>query len=296
MAQKAVAAIVVTYNRLHYLKDCLDSIRNQIYTDFDIVVVNNGSTDGTEEFLASQSDLIVIHQENLGGAGGFFSGLKYAVQKGYHYCWLMDDDVICESNALEELIRAYHIKKDIGYVCSKVNGIDGCPMNTPVIDMKPAENGYANYLELSENNMIKVSMSTFVSILIGTNIIRKVGLPYKEYFIWGDDIEYTNRISNLYDCYIAYKSKVIHKRADQRKLSFDTKTDDKRLKNYFYLIRNLFHIKSFHRPLIFVLGYYIIKWIICFSYLVKLDWNRFCVMAKALCCIPFFHPRIIYLK
>ena len=135
-----------------------------------------------------------------------------------------------------------------------------------------------------------------LSVLIGTNIIRKVGLPYKEYFIWGDDIEYTKRISNLYDCYVAYKSKVIHKRVEQRKLSFDTETDEKRLKNYFYKIRNSFHRKSLYKSLKHILGYYVILWINCFGYLVKLDWNRFCIMAKALCCIPFFRPRIVYLK
>ena len=294
--KKKVGIVVVTHNRLVLLKDVIESIRQQTFTDFDIVVVNNGSTDCTVEWLKGQYDVITITQENLGGAGGFNTGLRYVAEHGYEYCWLMDDDVICEPKALEELIQAYHIKKDIGYVCSKVNGIDGCPMNTPVIDMKPAKNGYANYLELSENNMIRVEMSTFVSVLIGTDIIRKVGLPYKEYFIWGDDIEYTKRISNLYDCYVAYKSKVIHKRVEQRKLSFDTETDEKRLKNYFYMIRNRFHRKSLYKSLIFVWGYYIILWINCIGYLVKLDWNRFCIMTKALCSIPFFHPRIVYPK
>jgi GT2 family glycosyltransferase len=296
MAQKKVGIVVVTYNRLELLKEVIASIRQQTFTDSDIVVVNNGSTDGTADWLNGQNDVVTITQENLGGAGGFNTGMRYVAEHGYDYCWVMDDDVVCERNALEELIHAYHIKKDIGYVCSKVNGIDGCPMNTPVIDLKPGENGYANYLELSENNMIKVEMSTFVSILIGTNIIRKVGLPYKEYFIWGDDIEYTKRISNIYDCYVAYKSKVIHKRADQRKLSFDTETDDGRLDNYFYMIRNRFHRKSLYRSLIQVWGYYLILWINCFGYLVKLDRKRFRIMAKALCCIPFFHPHIVYLK
>ena len=46
-----VACIVVTFNRLPLLKKCLNSIRNQTNKDFDIIVVNNGSTDGTKEWL-----------------------------------------------------------------------------------------------------------------------------------------------------------------------------------------------------------------------------------------------------
>ena len=74
---KKVGIVVVTYNRLALLKEAIDSLRNQIYTNREIVVVNNGSTDGTQEWLNAQKDIIVNTQQNLGGAGGLFTGVKY---------------------------------------------------------------------------------------------------------------------------------------------------------------------------------------------------------------------------
>ena len=69
-----ILVAVVTYNRLDDLKRCVGSLRNQNDVDFDVLIVNNGSTDGTKDWLDAQEDLLTIHQENVGGAGGFYAG------------------------------------------------------------------------------------------------------------------------------------------------------------------------------------------------------------------------------
>ena len=235
---KKVGIVVVTYNRLALLKEAIDSLRNQIYTNREIVVVNNGSTDGTQEWLNAQKDIIVITQQNLGGAGGFFTGMKYVAEHEYDYCWVMDDDVVCHSDALQELVNAYTKKPNIGFVCSKVIGINGCPMNTPTVDDRPTSNGDADFTDLIAESMIKVKTATFVSVLCSVKTIKEVGLPYKEFFIWGDDTEYTNRISLNHECYMACRSVVVHKRAIQGPLFFETETNPLRQKMYFYMMRN----------------------------------------------------------
>lgn len=233
-----VGIVVVTYNRLELLKEVIQSLREQTFKNRQIIVINNGSTDNTSEYLSEQSDIITITQDNLGGAGGFHTGLKYVAENGFNYCWLMDDDVICRPDALAELIHAFQSRPEIGYVCSKVVGIDRCPMNTPAVDDRPTSNGYADYCDMIGEQMIKVKQSTFVSVLVSTSTIMKVGLPYKEFFIWGDDTEYTSRISALYPCYMACRSVVLHKRSLQRNLDFMQEQDEKRLRNYFYYFRN----------------------------------------------------------
>lgn len=238
---KEVGIVVVTHNRIHLLKEVIAALRLQTYTDIQIVVVNNGSTDETDSWLMAQEDIVTITQENLGGAGGFFTGMKYVAEHGYKFCWVMDDDVMCSPTALEELLKAYKKKDNIGFVCSKVEGIDGCPMNVPIVDCRATSNGYPHYYDLIEEQMIKVQMATFVSVLFPCHILFELGLPYKEYFIWGDDSEYTGRVSNHHDCYMVCKSVVTHKRSIQRGLSFDTETDSVRLKNYFYMFRNTAH-------------------------------------------------------
>ena len=237
---KKVGIVVVTYNRLALLKEVIDALRLQTYTDYQIIVVNNGSTDDTAKWLAEQDDVFTITQENLGGAGGFFTGMKYVAENGYKYCWIMDDDVICDTDALAELISAINVKDNIGFVCSKVLGTDGSPMNTPIVNMDSRSpiTGYEDYFDLSDCNMVKVKRATFVSVLFTTEIIRQIGLPYKEYFIWGDDTEYTTRLSKKYPCYVALKSKVIHKRNIQKIILFENEKDEKRLAFYVYKYRN----------------------------------------------------------
>lgn len=240
MNMNKVGIVVVTYNRLTLLKEVIGSLRSQTYKNFDIVVVNNGSTDETESWLTSNKDIITITQANLGGAGGFHTGMRYVAEHDYEYCWVMDDDVICSPTALEELMKAITARDNIGFVCSRVLGTDGRPMNTPEPAIKSmSEDTYSDIFELvNEYSLVRVQSSTFVSVLVPTSIIYEVGLPYKEYFIWGDDSEFTQRIASRFPSYIACRSEVVHKRALQAPLSFWTEPDKKRLSNYFYMFRN----------------------------------------------------------
>ncbi len=180
-----IIAIVVTYNRLDCLKECLVSLRQQTYKDFDILVVNNGSTDGTREFLDMQTDILVIHQDNLGGAGGFYAGTKYMFDYGYDWAWLMDDDGLPDSKQLEELMKF---------------SSESCYLNALVID-KDNNDSFA-FTPLDVNFTIdvaknKVLLPGFVHPFNGTlfsrSMIEKIGFVKKEMFIWGDEKEYTAR-------------------------------------------------------------------------------------------------------
>ncbi|HEX9956413.1 MAG TPA: glycosyltransferase, partial [Fibrella sp.] len=99
---ETVTAVIVTYNRLADLKICLDSLRQQTRRPDAMLVVNNGSNDGTTEWLTTQADLTVINQANLGGAGGFAAGIEGAFQSGATWLWCMDDDCIAAPDALEQ--------------------------------------------------------------------------------------------------------------------------------------------------------------------------------------------------
>ena len=103
-----IVALVVTYNRKNMLKENIESLLNQNTSEFDILIVDNASTDGTEELVKSFKNDRIIYKNtgaNLGGAGGFNYGVRLSIEKGYDYCWLMDDDTIPKNNSLEELIK-----------------------------------------------------------------------------------------------------------------------------------------------------------------------------------------------
>lgn len=239
--KKEIAVIVVTYNRLPLLQECISAIRQQTLDKFQIIVVNNGSTDGTSDWLSAQDDLIVINQKNCGGAGGFYTGLKYSAEHGFTYSWLMDDDTVPTSAALEKLYAAITEVPDFGFLSSKVIDIEGSPCNYPGIDYRRNNKGQSEWLKKSDAGLLKISSATFVSFFVNNKTVESVGLPYKEFFIWGDDTEYSTRISKAHDCYLVLNSIVQHKYKlilSQRGPSIFTEKDKTRVKMYFYSYRN----------------------------------------------------------
>lgn len=184
--KKDVALIIVTHNRLGDLKDCLFAAQRQICQRFDIIVVNNGSTDGTREYLDSRNDLIVIHQDNLGGAGGFYAGQKYAFENGYDWIWMMDDDGLAEEHQLEELLRY-------------ANKTGNCFLNALVVDKNKRESlAFSSQWDSSNVKTLQKSESLigihpFNGTFIHRSVLERIGLIKKEMFIWGDEQEYTWR-------------------------------------------------------------------------------------------------------
>ena len=89
----SVAAIIPTYNRRDLLRRCLKALLAQTTALDEIVVVDNGSTDGTDQMMAVDFAKITCVRlpSNQGSAGGFHHGVKYAYGKGYEWLWLMDD-------------------------------------------------------------------------------------------------------------------------------------------------------------------------------------------------------------
>ncbi len=241
--REKVWAVVVTYNRLQLLQECIDSIRIQSRRPDEVLVVNNGSTDGTKEWLDSQDDLKVIHQENLGGAGGFHNGMKYAIQSGADFVWIMDDDVIVKPDALHELIHAAHSLGDFGFLASTVYGVDGNLLNVPRVDGRATQNGYPNWPRFLSRGIVQIREATFVSLLFPRKTIKKFGLPIWEFFMWGDDTEYTSRVTNHVPAYLVGRSVVIHKRNFQTPPSIFTEVDRERIKKFFFLYRNRIYLQ-----------------------------------------------------
>ena len=178
-----IAAVVVTFNRLSLLKESIESLHNQTKKDFDIIVVNNGSTDGTKEWLDAQENIIVIHQDNCGGAGGFYTGQKYAYDHGYDWIWMMDDDGYTDSHQLEELFNVC-IEKQIYFANATVINVE----DRETLAFQP-EIKYANL-----NGVVaKQCFAPYNGTFIHRSVFDKIGFNKKEMFIWGDEVEFTLR-------------------------------------------------------------------------------------------------------
>lgn len=220
MNNETVCAVVVTYNRKKLLIECLKALENQTRPVDAIYIIDNASTDGTPELLLEnkylqelppkelkenfektiKKDNTIIHYlkmpENTGGAGGFHEGVKNACDQGYDWLWIMDDDTIVHENSLEKLVGKIGIVEEpVGFACSKIMWKGEIHLqNMPFI--QNFNSFHIPFNKYDQDGILSVEFCTFVSCLVNKNAVKIVGLPIKEFFIWGDDIEYTKRIIN----------------------------------------------------------------------------------------------------
>ena len=259
-----VTAVVVTYNRKELLKECISSILNQTVSVQKIIIINNASTDGTEKLFESNGEFYnkmiecVNMESNTGGSGGFYEGMSRVLNENTDWAWIMDDDTIPNYDCLEKLLIANNKlnenkdyqdgKRKISFYASSIFGVDGEFMNVPNVDVSPSENGYPSFYEHLNSSLLRIKDATFVSLLISKNAILKVGLPCKDYFIWGDDGEYTLRLTKYFgEAYMVGDSIAIHKRVGAKKLDLSNFDDTKRIKMYHYYVRNNIINSLFYR-------------------------------------------------
>lgn len=237
--EKRTAVIVVTYNRCQILLEC---IRALLSCDGkkDILLIDNASMDGTQEQIKNyqkRKDFYYYNTgKNLGGAGGFYYGIKKAMEKEYDYFWLMDDDTIVEKTALTELLHADAVLRGkYGYLSSVAMWTDGscCRMNHHEL----TKDWEAQKQYLSEG-MIKINKATFVSFFVKRDVVENVGFPIQEYRIWGEDTEYSLRIAKHYPCYLVGRSKVLHKMKKNESANILRETEPERIERIYYSIRN----------------------------------------------------------
>ncbi|WP_303168178.1 glycosyltransferase family 2 protein [Bifidobacterium dentium] len=245
---RKVAAVVVTYNRLDKLKTVLSSLETQTQLPAQLIIVNNAATDGTADYLQEyarsfsladvvQLDIVTL-EKNEGGAGGFSAGMRRAYELGADFTWIFDDDGYPEPSALEKLIEGYdsavsELGPDVPFACSMVKYIDGTisEMNNPIPTWDWGR------LKAKGLDLIMVTRCSFVSVLIPRWVMENFGLPYKEYFIWFDDAEYTLRITRSCPGVQVLSSVVLHDMGANKGVNF-TMINEKNEWKFSYGIRN----------------------------------------------------------
>jgi GT2 family glycosyltransferase len=211
-----VAAVVVTRNRPVLLKRCLEAIDSQTYPIRQLVVVDNASDEPTRDFLTGEVarrgiDFHLIRlEENIGGAGGFHEGMRAALPLPCTHMWLMDDDCEPEPEAMAELVAAAAIVGENAILGSTIFDLNGECINVQPISQRPGVNSMAQYAVHLADGLLEMAALTFVSFLVSTELVRKVGLPLKEFFIWSDDAEYSFRLARFTRLYQVGKSKTKH--------------------------------------------------------------------------------------
>ena len=245
---KKIAAIVVTYNRKALLGECIKALISQKNPVLDIFIIDNASTDGTSDFVASLNYPQIKYfntGKNLGGAGGFNFGLKTVAKLNYDYYWLMDDDTIVHKDSLEALLtKASELKDSFSFLSSVVLWTDGklCAMNIPAT----SSNTVADYESL-KHELLRIDSCSFVSCFVNAKYVKKAGLPISDFFIYGDDTEYTLRLSKYAPGYLVPYSIVTHKMKNNHGINIIHEPKD-RVDRYYYNFRNLSYINRKYNP------------------------------------------------
>jgi len=212
------SVIVVTYNRLKLLEECLACIDQQEIKFNNVIVVNNASNDGTKEYLNTLSNkYIVINKlENGGGAKGFQDGVEYVFENlDTNWILLIDDDaMLCPSYL--KTIKEYINKFPSCYAFSGSVMTDGKIDITHRKRLKRGLNFSIVPVELEEyrEETFEYDLSSFCGLIFSTHLIKEIGVPRGDYFIWYDDSEYSLRlreetkIVNINAIWINHKTKI----------------------------------------------------------------------------------------
>ncbi|WP_438852143.1 glycosyltransferase [Brevundimonas nasdae] len=245
-------AVVVTWNRRLLLEQCLQALMSQTRACDRVLVVDNASDDGTAERLAAWGDRITVLRldRNTGGAGGFNAGVRAAVEGGADRVWLMDDDVLPDPQALERLLAAEQALAARGveaaFVCSTVRTPQGALTNVAEVDGRLNDLGYAAWGEHLDLGLMATRQATFVSLLASRDQVLAHGLPLAPMFIWGDDTEYTLRLSRDRPGFVVGDSRAVHVRAAPGALSLAHETEPGRIRLHRLLTRNVLLTKRRH--------------------------------------------------
>jgi len=226
---ESVAATVLAYSKLEILKELLASLKKQTRKPDEIIVVFQGYDEDIWEWLILQSGISLYRQENLGSAGGFSKCIQYSIKNGHGWTWILDDDAIPDSRALEYITESNYFRDNsTGYISSRIVNSKGKTYMSPI----PAD---ANkwYGSVLDDGFVQVIRSTWLGLCVSSKAVLECGLPIEEYFLWDEDIEYTARISRRVTSYCAIRSIIRHYQNDD----FDPKRPGDAVK-YNYWVRN----------------------------------------------------------
>lgn len=199
---KEIGIVICNFNKEDAVLECIQSVLESKYTDFDLYVVDNGSTDcSVEKIRAMYQDQVtlLVNEKNLGGSGGFNTGLRAAYEKGYPYLMCIDNDALLDENAIGNLHLFLEEHKEAGIAASKIYHLEQ-PEYIQQFGQKIDFEHYCTevpHLNLLEDGTMPeylyVDSVAACSLMIRREVIEKIGFMPEENFLYWDDTEWCYR-------------------------------------------------------------------------------------------------------
>lgn len=249
--RERVIAITVTYNRTRTLRRCLAALLVQSRPVDEIIIVDNNSCDEErrkiKELAVQHGNIhLILLNDNMGGAGGFEAGMKAAGRFDPDWYWLMDDDAYPRMECLETLLTFGGTLPDVGGVCPAIYGIDlkrfqmfhHKRLSRIMLKNSPVAKNYEDLDEVTEEDA-----NAFVGPLFPKAVVDELGIADGSFFIYGDDSEYTYRVSRRHKLYLIKNAIIDHQDAP---VTDDNMTPKGWWKEYYCNRNQYFMIREFH--------------------------------------------------
>ncbi|MGI9533903.1 MAG: glycosyltransferase family 2 protein, partial [Thermodesulfobacteriota bacterium] len=258
MGNPKVVIVIVTWNKKNFVLNILNSLGKLDYDNFEIIVVDNASTDGTVDSVKEEypDTYLIVNEHNLGGTGGFNTGINYVLntEKHFDYLWLLDNDADIETNTLTEIIEVMEKDSSVGLAGSRIVDPEnkditielGSKFRWDTIDVTPFKRNTKNN---PKNLVAEVDYVAVCSAVARVEALKKVGPMDERHFLFWDDMDW-----GLY-----FKEKGYKVVAVNGSIAYHPSFTERRrgkITDYYYGIRNPLlvyskHTKMFQRTKIF---------------------------------------------
>ena len=199
---KKIGIVICNYNKKQYVLDCIQSVLESRFQDFDLYVVDNGSQDGSGKAIREtypEQVTLICNQENLGGSGGFNTGLRIVHEKGYPYLMCVDNDVLMDENAIGNLYQFLEEHPEAGMAGAKVYHMeapDYVQQFGQKIDFEyfcTEVNYYNAYEDGSMPEYLFTDSEAACALMVRRSIVDRIGIMPEENFLYWDDTEWCYR-------------------------------------------------------------------------------------------------------
>lgn len=218
------AVIIANWNGKKYLKDCLDSLRSQSYRDFRVILIDNGSEDGSVDFLKKHYPEVILKElnQNIGFAAGYNLGFRLAL-KDENIKWIiaLNNDTKLDGDYLEEMVKCANRHPDSGSIQPKILNFFN-PEKFDCVGIEIAKDGTAHNRGFGEKDKGQFEDETEIfganatAALYFKTALEKIKYPTenffdRDFFAYYEDVDLAWRMRLLgYKSFYSPKAVVLH--------------------------------------------------------------------------------------
>ncbi len=239
-----VSIIILNWNNYEDTNECLNSLENITYPNYEIIVVDNGSIDGSGEKIKKKfpGHTFIQNKENIGFAGGNNVGIKYAIDVSPpRYILLLNNDTIVEPDFLEPLVAFAEENNRAGSVQGKLLRKDDPRLPDSLGQMVTTIPGRGGDIMewgdmYGDNSPREIFGACAAAALYRVETLREIGLFNEEFFTIFEDVDlsWRARIAG-WRSFLVPQSVVYHKRGISRHTTFNTFKNYLNFRNSVYL-------------------------------------------------------------